>query len=518
MKDFKNLHPLDFLRIIWRRRWYALATFILVSLGAGAYAWYVPDVYKSESSIMVESAVISQDYVRPSIRSTPEEQIASIRAQVYSRSFLERMIQEFQLFGYGTSNEFSMDGAVEALGKNIKVTNTSKSTFEISFSAASPQTAQSFTRRVVESLIQSSSSSRKTKAVETDQFIDEQLRQTEQDLAAQEEKIRQFKTAHLGELPEQAVSNLNTLAKLNEQLSSVEDALEQAKERQKNLELRAQEQKLLSIHAQDLPIAAMPSRESEHAVTPTVDPKLQAKEAELAALAARYTPNHPDVVRLSREVEDLKKQAAAAAAEKPELTPLGEEDVSPANGQPDTLASGNDALSSFEESALRFEADSIRSDIAKREKERSAILGQIRAYQAKLSLSPTIEQELAALSREREILQHQYSSLQDKKFQAQMTANLETNKSGDTYRIIDEASLPERPAFPNRFQMIFLGLGAGFVLGIGAALGREVLDTTICSEDEIPAVLKLPVLATISEIPVKAQKRLIKTGGIAKSA
>jgi len=48
---------------------------------------------------------------------------------------------------------------------------------------------------MVETLIQFGNSSRKTRAMETDQFLDEQLRQTGQDLAANEQKIKQFKTS-----------------------------------------------------------------------------------------------------------------------------------------------------------------------------------------------------------------------------------------------------------------------------------------------------------------------------------
>jgi len=123
-----------------------------------------------------------------------------------------------------------------------------------------------------------------------------------------------------------------------------------------------------------------------------------------------------------------------------------------------------------------------------------------------------------ALSREHEALKQQYSSLQGKKFQAQMTPNLEANKNSDTYRVIDEANLPESPAFPNRVQIALMGLGAGVVLGIGAAFGRELLDNTLGSEDEVAAVLKLPVLVSISEIPKKQPRRPIGSIGTRKSA
>jgi capsular polysaccharide biosynthesis protein len=56
------------------------------------------------------------------------------------------------------------------------------------------------------------------------------------------------------------------------------------------------------------------------------------------------------------------------------------------------------------------------------------------------------------------------------------------------------------------------------VLGIGAAFGRELLDTTLGSEDEVASILKLPTLAIISEISGKEPKRLVGMSNMPKSA
>jgi polysaccharide biosynthesis transport protein len=517
MKDFTKLHPLDYLKILRRRWWYTLLTFILVGVAVTVYAWRMPDVYRSESRIMVESAVIAQDYVRPSIRSTPEEQIAAIRGQVQSRTFLEQMIQEFPTLGYGTNPKFSMDDTVRALNKNIEILNTSKNTFSISFSATNPELAQQFTQRMVNSLIQKSTSARKTRAVETDQFLDEQLRRAEQDLATHEEKIKQFKTLHLGGLPEQSAANLNALNSLSTQLVSIENSLQQARERQKLLEIRVQQQKRLNLMTQNILIPETPSTDLASNIPP-VDPKLEAKQAELAALIARYTPNHPDVIRLSREVEELKKQHAAAVAEMTELGAPAEAGKKAGAAQAEIPVPDTAGAPDLEDMTTKFEEDSIKSEIANKEKEKHRILDQIKTYQSRLNLTPAIEQELMALTRERENLQKQYSNLQDKKFQSQMTANMETNRSEDTYTVIDPANLPERSSFPNRVQIIIMGLGAGFILGLGAALGREMLDTTLVGEEEASSVLNLPVLVSISEIPQKKSKKAVETGRMAKSA
>jgi succinoglycan biosynthesis transport protein ExoP len=516
MKDFKNLDPSDYWKILWRRRWYALAGFMLVSVGVGIYSWRKPDIYESQSTISVEPAAILQDYVRPSDRSSPEQQIAGIRQQVQSRTYLLQLIQEFGLFDYRPDEKFPMESAIQALSNNIKVINVSRNVFTISYASTNAFQAQSVTKRIVDTLIQSNSSSRKNKALETDQFLDEQLRQTEQDLLAQEEKIKQFKMAHLGELPEQSSANMNVLNGLNTQLAMAENALKNAKDQQKLIEFRAQEQKRLNLLTSSL---LTPSTQSSPAkkVTqsaPKPDPLLEAKEAELAQLTLRYTPNHPDVVRLTREVEELRRKAQAKHSPEP-TTALGET-KSVEEHEEDSSAS--DITLDVADAEIKLEAEAVKSEIAKREKERDAILAQIKIYQNRLNLAPALEQQYMSLSREHDVLKGQYESLKSKKFQAQMTADAETDRNNDTYKVIDEANLPEKPSFPDRKQIFLIGLGAGFIVGIGAAFGRELLDTTLGGEEEVAAVLKLPVLATVSEIPKKQPRKLIGTVGTQKSA
>ena len=84
------------------------------------------------------------------------------------------------------------------------------------------------TKRLAKDLIEMNNRSRKNQAIETDEFIDVELRQRASELTAQEEKLRSFKTAHLGQLPDQVSVNLEALNRLQAQLSSNENALQRA--------------------------------------------------------------------------------------------------------------------------------------------------------------------------------------------------------------------------------------------------------------------------------------------------
>jgi succinoglycan biosynthesis transport protein ExoP len=92
-----------------------------------------------------------------------------------------------------------------------------------------------------------------------------------------------------------------------------------------------------------------------------------------------------------------------------------------------------------------------------------------------------------------------------------MAASVATDINNQSYSIIDEANLPARPAFPDRLQIVLMGLGAGLFLGLAAVAGREYLDPTLGSEHEASMVLNIPVLIAIPEIPAhtRAGRKLL---------
>lgn len=509
MKDLRNLEIGDWLRVFWRRKWYFFVTAILISAGVSIYAWQLQLVYRSETRILVESAIVSEDYVRPIFRATPAERINAIREQIKSRSFLQRIIQDYQLFGFNTNKDFSMEQAILSLQSHLSVETSGSNTMTISYSHSDPYFARDVTKGLTTTLIDSHKSARTNKAEETDQFIDEQLRQIEIQLAAQDQKVKQFKTAHLGELPEQGMANVNALSTLDSQLAVLDNSLQLVQEQRRFLDIRMQEQKRLSVLSRNLfgdsVSAAMNiTPESKAKDATAVDPQLAAKKALLTQLKARFTDSHPDVLRLAREVDVLEKQqnAARAAAikdgENAELTPLGSAkktggnmDLTDANGVPIIDVAASD---------IRMEMEKSDSEIARRRKERDELVKQIKIVQGRIGLAPALEQELSTLTRDQDLLRQQYKDLQIKKYNSRMSKSLEAATGNEIFKVVDDANVPERPAFPNRVHIILMGIGAGIVLGLGAVFSREYFDSAISNEVEAVALLNLPVLASIPEV------------------
>lgn len=89
MKDFSRLGVEDYVRMFWRRKWYALITAVLVTAGGVFYALRLPHVYRSQTTILVQAQGISEGYVRPLESGRIEERLGGVTQELLSRSLLD---------------------------------------------------------------------------------------------------------------------------------------------------------------------------------------------------------------------------------------------------------------------------------------------------------------------------------------------------------------------------------------------------------------------------------------------
>ena len=98
------------------------------------------------------------------------------------------------------------------------------------YSSRDPQIAQQVTSELTNLFINENLEVRQQQSEDTTQFLESQLETARKSLADQEDRIRQFKAQHVGEMPAQLASNLQILTGLQAQLQSEEDALNAARQ------------------------------------------------------------------------------------------------------------------------------------------------------------------------------------------------------------------------------------------------------------------------------------------------
>jgi uncharacterized protein involved in exopolysaccharide biosynthesis len=221
-----------------------------------------------------------------------------------------------------------------------------------------------------------------------------------------------------------------------------------------------------------------------------IDTQIEQLQAELTALEVRYTPDHPDVVKARRQLESLKKQLQAAPP-------------------PSTAPSANPAVETPKAAELRAQLQAMNHRIAAQKAEQERIQAQITLYQARLQLSPEVQERYRQLSRGYETAQRFYNDLLAKKDQSTMATDLERREEGEQFRLIDPPDYPAKPAFPNRVLFGLCGLAGGLCLGGGLAAFGEYRDKTLRSEND---VLQFTNLETLAVVPVISSAKPGKTG------
>ena len=81
-----------------RRKWFIIIPFIAaVFISYGVYK-YLPKVYKATTLILVQPQRVPEAYVRPTITETVSARLNTISQEILSRTRLEKVIQEFNLY------------------------------------------------------------------------------------------------------------------------------------------------------------------------------------------------------------------------------------------------------------------------------------------------------------------------------------------------------------------------------------------------------------------------------------
>ena len=132
--------------------------------------------------------------------------------------------------------------------------------------------------------------------------------------------------------------------------------------------------------------------------------------------------------------------------------------------------------------------------------EMQAIKGEIANVTRRLENTPKREQELALLTRDYDTTRELFKSLLAKRGEANMAAELEQKQQGESFRVIEPARLPDRPAGPNRFRLLLVGLALAIGAAGAAVVLAEQVDTSFRRVDEVRSTLPMPVLSAIPRI------------------
>ena len=177
-------------------------------------------------------------YVQPTVTSSPEERLRSLTQQILSRTRLEEIVREFDLYREERATGIMEDVITRMRENDITLSVPERgrdeggaSSFTISYVGNDADTVKRVTERITSLVIEENLKDRERLAEGTDEFLETQMQSARTRLIEQEKRLEEYRRRHAGELPSQVQSNLQVLQNSQLQLQSLQQALAQDRDR-----------------------------------------------------------------------------------------------------------------------------------------------------------------------------------------------------------------------------------------------------------------------------------------------
>jgi polysaccharide biosynthesis transport protein len=442
----------DVARALWRRPWVVLAVAGVVLVLGAAYVMTRPRVWKATSVVRVEPQQTDAQLVQRTVGDV-EPRLLSLRQAMLGGPVLGRVVDELKLTPDLVARR-GKEAAIEQLRESIDVKPTWNA-FEVTVSANDPKIAANIANAVPTIFAQLTNETRAAQAADATKVFDSQVKELQDSVNGWQQKIIAFKVAHIGELPEQMEANMRQLDRLSG-------------------EMRARTEQLRAVEARRSDLVLMRNGgDTESGRAQMVVDQLQ---QQLASAKTQYTEDHPEVVRLTRELKAARGRVNEADAR------LG---------------------------VQREERARATRDVAAIQRDIDALGKEAQNYQARLDQTPRWAAELAGLEREYDIAKTKYQSVLGRKVEAEIAQEIETRNAPRLFSLVSPAAPPAMPSKPDRFGGLVVVLVAAIGAGVLSGVMVELRDESIRDERQLKGELPLPVLAIVPAMNGRTERRVL---------
>ncbi len=491
-----NIISLQYVKeAFFRRFWYIVLPFFVLSMVTVLYCIRAPRVYKAQTLILVEPQAVPREYVSSTVTISLGDRLRTISQRINSRTRLEKIINQHDLYSDIRASR-TMADAVNVFRKNIEINvrrsggRSGSSSFEIAYMNVDPVKTRNVTNVIANLFIEDNLRLREAQAMGTTRFLERELERMKEVLRQKEEQVRQFKEKYMGLLPENMENNYRILSQLQRQLDSINNTIQETENRK--LLVQTKLSKLETVQASSKETGRFQLGPAADQMPTSLEELFQ----QLRSLRSRYSDKHPDVVRLNDTIAKFEKEQKTRTLdddlESPDVTPR---------------ASEVQRLMAMQREGLLSQLELIDKEIGTLARKRKKVNGEIARYQQRIEEGPKIELIFVDLRRDYNQASANYQSLLQKRLQAQLAENLEMTQQGEQFSVLDPAKLPEKPFKPNSRKVLALGFMIALACGLGLAYVREYLDPTFRGTKELESVVQLPVLISVPVVSTKRERR-----------
>ena len=521
---------LDWLRQIRRRKYTGLLTAIVVWALAIIITFALPAIYRSTATILIEQQEIPKDLARSTITSFADQRLNVINQRVMTTSNLFKIINEFGLYKdlldkkprEEVLEEIRAAIMMDIISADVIDPRSGRPTqatiaFNISFDHESPEMTQKVANEITNLFLNENIKQRTRNAQEATEFLREEADKLSQKMVQLDAELAEFKTGNIEKMPDMISMNLSMIDRAERQLQDLETRLSLLEDRKVYIQtqlldmdpdstlyseegeiiyspkdrlkvLRVSLTRLRGMYTEDHPdvvrlLREIQALEDEHDVTVNNDALYESialLQAKLLDLQAKYSPDHPDIVRTSKEIEALEDK-------------LLEQDYQDA----DVKQASNDVTNP---AYIQFtgQIDAIDTEVSMLQEIRQRTMRKLEGLEQRIMESPELERKYRSMSRDYASSQSKYLEITAKLNEAKIGESLELGNQSEKFTIIEPPLVPERPIRPNRALFLVLGLILALIVGFVAILTKEALDDALY---DTKSVLHLTGMMPIATLP-----------------
>ena len=477
---------LGFLRGMWKFRWPGVALAWVVALVGVVLIYRVPDQYEASARIFVDTQSILKPLMAGlTVQPNVDQQISMLSRTLLSRPNMEKLVRMADL-DLNAKTQIARDELITKLGGQIEIRNTGRDNL---YTLAIRDQDQDKAKRVIQSLtsifVESSLGASRKDSDSAKSFLEEQIRRYEQKLEEAELRMKEFRIRNIEMQNADGKDATSRMAEASAQLESARLQLREAENARDAIKQQ------LALERNPGGASALPSLlppPTMSVTTPEIDARIESINRNLDSLMQRFTDQHPDVIagrrqikelenQKAREVDALRKAAAAAAAQRP--------------ADPNAGASLAAQELSRMLAAAEVQVATLRTRVAE-------FSSRVALARESMKTAPQLETEAAQLNRDYAINRKNYEDLVARRQSAIMSSELEVASGVADFRLIDPPRVTPKPVAPNRLAMLPLALAAGLGAGLALAFLLSQLRPAFYDPTELREKTGLPLLGIVS--------------------
>jgi len=470
---------IGYLKGIWlKRRYIIISTWLICPV-----SWYfvasMPDVYKSEARVYVDT----QSLLRPllkglTVETNPNTQIRLMVRTLLSRPNLERISRMTDLDVQANNSE-EYEVIIKHLKNNIKISSVGRENiYTLSIEDKDPEMAKSIVRSALTVFIENTLGETRSDSDSAQKFINNQIKEYENRLSDAEARLTSFKQKYSGILPEQSGGYYSKLNAQKDKLKGIELDILENKTRLDSA--KKQLNKSITTNANN-----GNKIKHENSIQTTYDSRINDLEIQLDTLKLRYTDKHPDVIEVSKNLENLNK-----------LRTVEIEKYLVNNNQKTGSLNRLSANPVIQE--VQIQVNQLENLIASLNVRANNYRQRIIELENRVHTLPEIEAELIGLNRGYNITKNKYEELLSRKETAQLAQQADETTDKIQFRVIDPPRKATKPSGPKRF-ILFAGTTLfGFGVGIGMSFLMSQLNPVATSTIQLSKATGVPIFGVIS--------------------